>query len=446
VTTERSDEPAGAAATAATPVDVAHLMEEIKARVRQRRASGFYSEAEVQRIAQMELEVTEAAPSFERELDHHLAELNDRWDTSADPVITSHRPGVGALIVGAKRMLRQLTKPYIGLVLARQVEFNSTLLQLLNAFVFPVRDAVARVTRKTEELTLETHERLTVEHAEGLRRHRELSQRLEALTGELASLRGAVDRVRTPAPGVSLPPAASVPAGAGALPRDAYLRFEDRHRGSRAEIRERQRAYLDLFGTGPVLDVGCGRGEFLELCREAGVPARGIDTDAAMVARCREAGLDVAQGEALAYLAGLPDGSLGGLFCAQVIEHLPGEALVALVRLAHAKVRPGGTVLCETPNPACLTVFSGAFYVDLTHIKPIHPEAARFLLEAAGFRDVEIRYVNPYPPEAKLQPLELLWYMRRYEEAFVTAINDNFTRLNQLLWGAQDYAVIGTRP
>jgi O-antigen chain-terminating methyltransferase len=84
--------------------------------------------------------------------------------------------------------------------------------------------------------------------------------------------------------------------------------------------------------------------------------------------------------------------------------------------------------------------------VDLTHIKPIHPEAARFLLEAAGFRAVEIRYVNPYPPEAMLQPLELLWYMRRYEEAFVTAINDNFTRLNQLLWGAQDYAVIGTRP
>jgi SAM-dependent methyltransferase len=237
-----------------------------------------------------------------------------------------------------------------------------------------------------------------------------------------------------------------VPPGLGRLPGEAYVRFEDRHRGSRAEIRQRQRGYLELFPAGPILDVGCGRGEFLDLCREAKVEARGIDTDAGMVATCREAGLDVEQADALAYLAALGDGTLGGVFCAQVIEHLPPEALVALVRLARAKLRAGGVLLCETPNPACLTVFSGAFYVDLTHVKPIHPEAARFVLEAAGFEAVELRYVSPYPPEAKLQPLEPLWYMRRYEEAFLRAINDNFGRLNDLLWGAQDYAVIGRKP
>ena len=102
-----------------------------------------------------------------------------------------------------------------------------------------------------------------------------------------------------------------------------------------------------------------------------------------------------------------------------MIEHIPPEALIALVRLAYRKLRPGGVLLCETPNPACLTVFSGAFYVDLSHLKPIHPEAARFVLEAAGFRDVEIRYVNPVPPDGKLQRLEPFWYMRRYEEAFL---------------------------
>ncbi len=237
-----------------------------------------------------------------------------------------------------------------------------------------------------------------------------------------------------------------MPTGAGALPREAYVRFEDRHRGSRDEIRQRQQGYLELFREGPVLDVGCGRGEFLQLCRDAKIDARGVDSDAGMVATCREAELDVEQADALAYLAALPNASLGGIFCAQVIEHLPAEALIALVRLAHAKLRPGGVLLCETPNPACLTVFSGAFYVDLTHIKPIHPEAARFVLEAAGFRDVEVRYVNPYPPEAGLQPLEPLWYMRRYEEAFIQQLNDNFARLNELLWGAQDYAAIGRKP
>ena len=431
-------------------VDVAQLMEELKERVRQRRASGFYSEEEVRRITQMELEVTESVPKFEEEIEQHLATLNDGWDVAEAPVIASHRRGLGPLIVAAKRLLIRLAGPYTRLALARQNEFNSTLLHLLNAFVLPVRDqlreGITSLTRKVEQLSLETHERLTVEHAEALRRHRELAERVDRLGGELVALRGAVDQARVPGGATSLAPHPMVPPGAGTLPGDAYLRFEDRHRGSRAEIRERQRTYLELFPAGPIVDIGCGRGEFLDLCREAKVAARGIDVDPGMVATCRAAGLEAEQVDALAHLERLAEGSLAGIFCAQVIEHLPPEAFIALVRLAHAKLRSGGVLLCETPNPMCLTVFSGAFYVDLTHIKPIHPQAAVFVFEAAGLRDVEVRYVNPYPPEMKLQPLTPLWYLRRYEAAFLEAINDNFARLNDLLWGAQDYAVIGKKP
>jgi len=421
-------------------------MEEIKERVRERRASGFYSEDEVRRITQMEVELAESAPTFQDELEEHLEQLNDGWDTAAEPVIASHRAGIGAVIVAAKKLLRRVTRPYITLILARQVDFNSALLHLLNAFVLPVRDGLATLTRRHEDLSLDLQERLTVEHGERLRKEREVAERLGALTLRVEDLRAEVERSRRPAP-VALAPLPAVPPGLGALPASAYVQFEDRHRGTGEEIRHRQRAYLDLFtGAGPVLDVGCGRGEFLELCREIGVEARGIDVDAAMVARCREAGLAAEHGDALAYLESHADGALGGIFSAQVIEHIPPEALVALVRLAYRKLRPGGVLLCETPNPACLTVFSGAFYVDLSHLKPIHPEAARFVLEAAGFRDVEIRFVNPVPPDGKLQRLEPFWYMRRYEEVFLSQINDNFERLNQLLWGAQDYAVIGRRP
>jgi SAM-dependent methyltransferase len=428
-------------------MDAARLMEEIKERVRERRASGFYSEDEVRRITQMEIELAESAPTFQDELEEHLEQLNDGWDTAAEPVIASHRAGVGAVIVAAKKLLRRVTRPYITLILARQVEFNSALLHLLNAFVLPVRDGLASLTRRLEDLSLDLQERLTVEHGERHRRDREVVERLGVLTARLEDLRAEVERLRRPVPGAQLVPLPAVPPGLGALPAAAYVRFEDRHRGTREEIRHRQQAYLDLFaGGGPVLDVGCGRGEFLELCREAGIEARGIDVDPAMVARCREAGLAAEQADAIAYLEAEPDGGLGGIFCAQVIEHIPPEALVALVRLAHRKLRPGGMLLCETPNPACLTIFSGAFYVDLSHIKPIHPEAARFVLESAGFRDVEIRYVNPVPPDGKLQRLEPFWYMRRYEEVFLSQINDNFERLNQLLWGAQDYAVVGRRP
>ena len=427
-------------------VDAGRLMEEIKERVRERRASGFYSEDEVRRITQMEIELAESAPAFQDELEGHLEQLNDGWDTAAEPVITSHRGGIGGVIVAAKKLLRRITRPYITLILARQVEFNSALLHLLNAFVLPVRDALATLTRRHEDLSLDLQERLAVEHGERRRKELEVAQQLAVLTARLDDLRAEMGRLRRPAPAMELPPSPTVPAGLGALPATAYVRFEDRHRGTAEEIRERQRDYLGLFaGGGRVLDVGCGRGEFLALCREAGIDARGIDIDPGMIARCREAGLPAEQGDALACLDAVPDGSLGGVFSALVIELVPPEAFIALVRLAHRKLRPGGVLLCETPNPACLTVFSGAFYVDLSHLKPIHPEAARFVLEAAGFRDVEIRYVNAVPPDGKLQRIEPFWYMRRYEEALLTQINDNFERLNQLLWGAQDYAVIGRR-
>jgi O-antigen chain-terminating methyltransferase len=447
VTAAGGPAPEAGAAPAEGRIDTARLMEEIKARVRERRASGFYSDDEVRRITQMEIELAESAPTFQDELEEHLERLNDGWDTAAEPAITSHRAAVGAAIVAGKKLLRRVTRPYINLILARQVEFNSALLHLLNAFVLPVRDGLATLTRRHEDLSLDLQERLTVEHGERLRKEREVAERLGTLAAQVDALKREVERSRRPAPAGDLAPAPTVPAGLGALPASAYVQFEDRHRGTREEIRDRQRGYLELFrDAAPVLDVGAGRGEFLELCREAGIEARGIDLDAAMVARCREAGLAAEQGDALAYLAALPDGSLGGIFSAQVIEHIPPEALVALVRLAFRKLRPGGVLLCETPNPACLTVFSGAFYVDLSHVKPIHPEAARFVLEAAGFRDIEIRYVNPVPPDGKLQRLEPFWYMRRYEEVFLSQINDNFERLNQLLWGAQDYAAIGRRP
>ena len=433
--------------TSAT-VDVARLMEEIKERVRQRRASGFYSEEEVRRITQMELEVTEVSPGLQEEIESHLATLNDSWDSLRPPVISSHRGTVGKLIVAAKRLLYRLTRPYVTLVLQRQTEFNTALLHLLNAFVLPVRDQIrelgAKLAHKTDELSLSMNERLALEHADGLGRNQLLADRIDRLGRDIAALRESVDRSRGGGP-TSLLPRPVVPPDLGVLPQEAYLHFEDRHRGTREEIRLRQGMYLDLFRGGPLLDVGCGRGEFLELCRDAGIEARGIDQDTGMVAACREASLDVEQAEALSSLHGLPDGSLGGVFCSQVIEHLPPDALIALVRLVHAKLRSGGVLICETPNPTCLTVFSGAVYVDLTHIKPIHPEAAVFIFEAVGFRDVEIRYVNPYPPDMLLQAIEPLWYMRRYEEAFLKQLNDNFTRLNATLWGAQDYAAIGRK-
>jgi glycosyltransferase involved in cell wall biosynthesis/SAM-dependent methyltransferase len=172
----------------------------------------------------------------------------------------------------------------------------------------------------------------------------------------------------------------------------AYRGFEDTFRGAEEFIRERQRPYLDLLGErSPVLDVGCGRGEFLELLAEAGVEARGIDADSGMVARCREKGLIVEQAEAVSYLETQPDGSLGVVFSAQLIEHLPYEGLVRYFQLAEQKLAPGGLFIAETVNPHSIQAFK-AFWVDLTHHAPIFPEVAVTLARLQGFESAYVLF------------------------------------------------------
>ncbi len=178
-------------------------------------------------------------------------------------------------------------------------------------------------------------------------------------------------------------------AGEGAKRGDGdsdYVAFEQLFRGPVERVAELQRPYLTLLADHePVLDVGCGRGEFLELLAGEGIAARGVDSDAGMVARCRALGLDVEQGDANEHLAGLPDGSLGAIFSAQVIEHLPHEHLRRLLELSLRKLAPGGLFIAETVNPHRISSLK-TFWVDLTHQHPIFPEVALAICAIAGFR------------------------------------------------------------
>ncbi len=170
----------------------------------------------------------------------------------------------------------------------------------------------------------------------------------------------------------------------------AYRDFEDTFRGSEDLIRERLRPYLELIGDHrPVLDVGCGRGEFLELLAEAGVPAHGIDLDSSMVARAKEKGLSVEEAEANAYLSQQRDGSLGAIFSAQLIEHLPYESLLEFFHLGRKKLAPGGVFIAETVNPHSIQAYK-AFWVDLTHRLPIFPEVAVTFARMHGFESAYV--------------------------------------------------------
>jgi 2-polyprenyl-3-methyl-5-hydroxy-6-metoxy-1,4-benzoquinol methylase/glycosyltransferase involved in cell wall biosynthesis len=169
-----------------------------------------------------------------------------------------------------------------------------------------------------------------------------------------------------------------------------YRRFEDLFRGSESAIAARQEVYLPLLRDhAPVLDVGCGRGELLELLRAAGVDARGVDLDPGMVARCAEKGLDVALQDAVTALEALDDAALGAVFCAQVIEHLPYEVFHRFFALAAQKLRPGGVLVAETVNPHSQVALKH-FWLDLTHEQPVFPEVALATAGLAGFREAYV--------------------------------------------------------
>jgi SAM-dependent methyltransferase len=176
-----------------------------------------------------------------------------------------------------------------------------------------------------------------------------------------------------------------------------------------------------------VLDIGCGRGELLTLLRSAEIAARGIDADADMVAYARGEGLDVEQADLVEYLDGLADGSLGGIFMGQVVEHLPPQTLVRALDLAAAKLRSGGVLVAETINPLSPIALRN-YFADLTHAQPLVPETLELLARQAGFAQTEIRFLNE-PADRLTEPPDPL-------------IAANVRRLNELLFAPLDYALV----
>jgi len=200
--------------------------------------------------------------------------------------------------------------------------------------------------------------------------------------------------VRQKASVVPLAPAAQGPA-APHVDID-WFRFADAFRGSEERIREHQKMYAAKFeGARDLLDVGCGRGEFLEIAREAGIPARGIDQSEECVAICRSKGLEADRAELFEHLDSLADQSVGGVYCSQVVEHLPPDRLPDLVNLIARKMARGALLAIETPNPECLAIFATHFYLDPTHTRPVPPPLLRFYMEEAGLVNVEVMRLSP---------------------------------------------------
>lgn len=218
-----------------------------------------------------------------------------------------------------------------------------------------------------------------------------------------------------------------------------YYDFENHFRGSVELIKQRQSMYLPyLIGKNNVFDLGCGRGEFLSLMKENGIRAKGIDIFQGYVNLCREQGLDVIQGDGIEYLRNT-DERFDAIFVSQVVEHLDVNQIITLCKCAYDRLDDEGMLIIETPNPCCLSIFSNAFFIDPSHIKPVHPLTLGYFLEKSGFNEKIV--INTEASKAgsglPILNLDVKGNLHEYNEAI--------SKLSQLIYGSQDYAIIAVK-
>jgi O-antigen chain-terminating methyltransferase len=389
--------------------DLEKLIAELRDKVEARRAAGSYpddlEESLDEHFTQLIGPRSRVAPQVFDELDSLVRELGDYEFSRARIANASSVPG-GAF---AHRFVNRAFSRAIDGVLAQSQEQQIILTRLL-ALLGEISSSVATGAEQALTQQLDDLQQRLSEHSRSLN---DLDRRIA----------DAVARV----------------PGAGVDTFYDETRFTQRFRGGSDDLRAR---YADLAlrfeGCSPVLDIGFGRGELMELLAESGLEVSGIEIDPHLVALARGRGLDVARGTAVEHLRTLEPESLGGISMIQVIEHLSPQHVLDFVELAAEKVRPGGKVIVETVNPESLFTYARSFWLDPDHVRPVHRGLLEFLFSEAGFRKIELDWRSPVPADERLVTVP-------GDDDQTRAINENFDRIGRLVFGAQDYALIATR-
>ena len=351
-------------------------------------------------------------------------------------------------------------------VVSRQQEWNSNVVRILNGFIAEesktiahLREISGALIRYAQRLlpTADARDRVASGYAT-LRSELILEafdRRLESLHLRIEGLKGLVDRVEVMGAEVQAvrdtlvghaPTPSAAQAALDAAESSAYVAFENKFRRSDGVLGARFEKYARDLSQRPegsmVLDLGCGRGEFLQALAKAGIPGRGVESNASAVAVCAAAGADVLQGDLIQFLKATQTGSVGGVFAAQVAEHLPPAVLQILLVEAHRVLKAGGMLILETVNPRSVTGLLEVFNRDLTHEKPLHPETLTFLASVAGFANVRVEMLSPVEPLSQLRRLDGAAAVPGF---VVETFNENVDRLNALLYGSLEYALHARR-
>jgi len=376
------------------------------------------------------------------------------WEGDHEFPIQSHRGIWGRVIVRVKSWLRPLVRAVLADRWERQRRFNLVVVGMLER-LGDLERKVTDIHRDLNEVRGDLdrdikHSARRIDHLEAFDRRAvgdltlhfdsvfaRVDQKFDQYRRESRDLWSKVGSLLATADG-----------GGEAALRSAheevqYIELEDRFRGLESDIAERLSVYKPYFEPGAeVLDLGCGRGEALEVLGSFGLAARGVDSSAKMVQTCEEKGLSAQEGDLFEVLAGVDEGSLGGVVSFHVIEHLPATTLGRLTRLAWRALKPGGVLILETPNPMSLVVAARNFWLDPTHQRPVHPQMLELFYEQAGFERIERLDLRQFAAADRLPELDVASLAPELQGT-AHEINGLRDRLDDLLFGYQDFAVLG---
>ena len=420
-------------------IDVERLVEELQARLERERAAGVYAD-DLSGVALQKPQPVDAATPLGPAYDADAPRVRFRPELGF-----SSKPVIGPVITLVKRVILRLLFHVMD-DLARQTDAALGRVEVALAVqAGELKRQSQTLERQSETLESES-DRLDARVTSEVNAREAVQFDLKSLAEQLAligsrlehlqleSRLARLERARKATPAV---PAAKSASDASApqivAPALDYEMFEERFRPE-TSVHERQLEYVDLMhGQRRVVDLGCGRGELIEMLRSKGVSAYGVEIDPDFIALLEEKGIEVVAQDAVAHLDELEPGAVDGVVASHVVEHLSANSVSRLVAFAAEKLPERGILILETPNPESLIAGSVNFHRDLTHVRPIHPDTLAFLAESAGFSKVEIRRLSPVPDDERLptpgdQPL-----------------NEIIRQLNDLIYGYQDYAVIARK-
>lgn len=451
-------------------IDVEEIMCKIRENIRMRREAGIYPEGEIEEIhlasGHHDQSSDDKPISLSAEARRDLDYINSSWDVeNKGYFISSHRPVAGKFLVTGRELVHGEVRRYVDPAIWKQREFNASTTRFLNEVASSVEEIAVKLAdlegallKAKSELLIEMDSKveqsrisLKEDFEAGIDRvvyemENELKSTLAIMNEDIKNKAWLAELLERKKDKFGLDPSRKT--------NDVdinYFLFNDIYGGTDEEIRNNLMQHIKYFqGCKNVLDIGSGRGIFLDLLKENSIGGYGVDANEDLVSYCTRKNLKVEKDDAISHLEKLSDRSLDGIFAAHVIEHLSIKTISDLIRLCYRKLHYGSYAIFVMPNILNITVSSNTFYVDPTHITHVHPNVIKFLMNSSGFRELEEKYYYPIPEEYKMKQI-LLNNTYDPEESNclqheqIDIINHNIDLLNNMLFGCRDYAIIGKK-